>query len=62
MVATFEVDSLGRATLIEWTRSKDAAYNRKVEASLRGYKFRPATRLDGTPVTDTVQVKASLRG
>jgi hypothetical protein len=62
MVAKFEVDSLGRATLIDWTRSKDAAYNRKVEASLKGYRFRPATRIDGTPITDTVTVKASLRG
>ena len=58
MKACFEVDSTGKQTLLQWTKSKDEGYNRKVEQSLRGYRFRPAVRLDGTPVRDTACVTA----
>lgn len=61
MLATFDVDSLGRATLIGWNRPKDNDYAKKVEATLMGYRFRPAVRaIDGQPVRDTVQIKASV--
>ena len=61
MVANFEVDTLGRSTLIYWTKSKDDAYNRRVEATLRGYRFRPAVTLTGIPVVDTVTIRAWAR-
>ena len=61
MTAFFDVDSLGRATLIDWNRPKDSDYAKKVEATLRGYRFRPAVRaLDGMPVRDTVAIRASI--
>jgi protein TonB len=59
MRACFEVDSIGHQTLLEWTKSKDAAYNKKVEESLRGYRFRPAVLPNGTAVRDTTCVNAS---
>jgi protein TonB len=61
MVANFIVDSLGRATLLNWTRSKDDSYNRRVEATLKNYRFRPAVTLDGVPVVDTVTIRAWAR-
>lgn len=61
MVAQFEVDTLGRSRLLAWTRSKDDAYNRRVEATLRGYKFRPAWTIDGKRVVDTVEIRAWAR-
>jgi hypothetical protein len=61
MVAQFEVDTLGRARLLDWTKSKDDGYNRRVELTLRGYKFRPAVTLDGVAVMDTVEIRAWAR-
>jgi protein TonB len=61
LVAQFEVDSLGRSRLLRWTQSRDDGYNRKVEASLKGYKFRPAVTLDGVTVVDTVEIRAWAR-
>jgi len=61
MVANFEVDSLGKATLLGWTKSKDDSYNRRVEATLKGYRFRPAVTLDGVTVVDTVTIRAWAR-
>jgi hypothetical protein len=61
MIAQFEVDTLGRARLLNWTQSKDAGYNRRVEASLKGYRFRPAVTLEGVAVMDTVEIRAWAR-
>ena len=59
MRACFEVDSLSRVKLLYWTKSKDANYNKRVEESLLGYKFRAAVRAsDGQPVRDTACVTA----
>jgi hypothetical protein len=61
MTAIFDVDSLGRATLIQWNEPKDRDYARKVETTLKGYRFRPAVRaIDGMPVRDTVEIRASV--
>ena len=58
MTACFDVDSTGKATLRDFTKSKDNDYNKKVHESLLGYRFRPAVRYDGTPVRDSTCVKA----
>lgn len=58
MEACFEVDSLGRQRLLTWTKSKDDSYNRKVEESLKGYRFRPAVLPSGVAVRDTSCIKA----
>jgi periplasmic protein TonB len=61
MTAVFDVDSLGHAELLTWNRPKDSDYARKVEATLKGYRFRPAVRaIDGMPVRDTVAIRASV--
>jgi len=60
LVAYFDVDSTGHATLLQWNEPKDAGYAKKVLETLKGWRFRPAVRLDGTPVRDTIAVRASV--
>lgn len=50
MVAQFEVDSAGHATLLNWNRSKDSGYNRRIQDMLLEIRFRPAVTRDGRPV------------
>lgn len=58
MVANFDVDERGNARLIGFTPSNDRGYNLKIREMLEGFRFRPATRADGTPVRDTAVVFA----
>jgi hypothetical protein len=59
MRACFEVDSIGHQRLLEWTKSKDDNYNKKVLESLGGYRFRPAVLPNGTAVRDTTCINAT---
>ena len=58
MIAWFDVDERGNATLISFNPSRDGGYNRKIRDMLAEMRFRPAVRADGTPVRDTVSVTA----
>jgi periplasmic protein TonB len=58
LIAYFDVDTAGRAELISFNPSNDARYNRRVREMLLEIRFRPAVRRDGTPVRDTVVVRA----
>ncbi len=58
MVAYFDVDTMGKATLISFNPSNDPRYNKRVREMLLEMRFRPAVRRDGAPVRDTVLVKA----
>ncbi len=58
MVAYFDVDERGNATLISFNPSNDRGYNRKIRSMLEEVRFRPAVRYDGTPVRDTAWITA----
>jgi len=58
MIAYFDVDTLGKATLISFNPSNDSRYNKRVREMLLEMRFRPAVRRNGMPVRDTVTVKA----
>ena len=58
LVAYFDVDTLGNATLLGFNPSKDGGYNRRIREMLSEIKFRPAVRPDGRPVRDTAQISA----
>lgn len=58
LVAYFDVDERGNATLISFTPSRDDGYNRKIREMLAEVRFRPAVRADGTPVRDTTWITA----
>jgi protein TonB len=58
MVAQFDVDTLGNATLITFNPSRDAGYNRRIREMLQEIRFRPAVRVDGRPVRALAVVTA----
>ena len=58
LIAYFDVDEKGNATLISFNPSKDGAYNRKIRDMLAEVRFRPAVRPDGTAVRDTAWITA----
>jgi periplasmic protein TonB len=56
LIAWFDVDERGNATLLHFNPSRDAGYNRRLRDVLLTLRFRPAVRADGTPVRDTVDI------
>ena len=58
MVAQFEVDSTGSARLIDFTKSRDAGYNRRIRDMLMEIRFRPAVTMAGRPVKAIAVVTA----
>ena len=58
LVAYFDVDTLGNATLLSFNPSKDGGYNKRIREMLSEIRFRPAVRADGRPVRDTAQISA----
>jgi hypothetical protein len=58
MVAYFDVDSLGNATLLSFSPSKDGGYNKRIREMLLEIRFRPAVRGDGRAVRDTAVIRA----
>jgi periplasmic protein TonB len=56
LIAWFDVDEKGKATLISFNPSRDGGYNKRLLEVLRSLVFRPGVRADGTPMRDTVDV------
>jgi periplasmic protein TonB len=57
LIAWFDVDEKGNATLLGFNPSRDGGYNRKLRDVLLSLRFRPGVRADGTPVRDTVDIQ-----
>ena len=55
-VAEFDVDSTGRVLDVKFTETPNGDYNRRIAIVLRAMRFRPGTRLDGTPLRMKAQV------
>ncbi|MGQ0538583.1 MAG: hypothetical protein ACT4R6_06525 [Gemmatimonadaceae bacterium] len=58
MVAYFDVDTAGNATLLAFNPSSDGRYNKRLREMLLEMRFRPAVRRNGVPVRDTIAVRA----
>jgi outer membrane biosynthesis protein TonB len=56
MAAYFDVDEKGNSTLLSFTALPDTIYSKRVAEVLKGLRFRPGVRADGTPKRDTVDV------
>jgi len=56
LIAWFDVDEKGNASLISFNQSRDGGYNRRLTEVLRSLRFRPGVKADGTPMRDTVDV------
>lgn len=58
MVAQFEVDSAGNATLLGFNESRDRGYNKRIREMLLEIRFRPAVTMNGRPVKAIAVVTA----
>lgn len=58
MVARFEVDEQGNATLLDFNPSRDSGYNKRIREMLAEIRFRPAVGMDGRPVRAIAVVTA----
>jgi len=56
LIAQFDVDSTGRVLGFTFTPTPDGGYNRKLDAVFKGFKFKPGTHPDGTPIRMKAQV------
>ncbi|GLC27608.1 hypothetical protein [Roseisolibacter agri] len=56
LLAIFDVDSTGKVLGFEFTQTRDGGYNRKLREVLNGFRFKPGTRPDGTPVRAKGQI------
>jgi len=60
LTIVFEIDSLGRVMGFDFPRTRDNGYNDRIRSTLKDVRFRPATRLDGTPVPAKYPITWSL--
>ena len=60
LIAEFDIDEQGKVVSMNFTQTRDRGYNRRLEDVLRGFRFRPGTRADGTPVRMKAQVVVDL--
>lgn len=60
LVVQFDVDETGRVRGIEFTPTPDRGYNRRLREVFEGFRFRPGTRPDGTPVRMIYQMELDL--
>ena len=60
LVAYFDVDTLGNATLLSFNPSKDGGYNKRIREMLSEIRFRPAVRAGrtGVPFVTPPQISA----
>jgi protein TonB len=57
LTAWFDVDSVGKATLLRFTPTPDRSYNNRIRETLLALRFRPAVRADGVAIRDTVDIQ-----
>lgn len=60
IVVQFDVDSTGRVLDIQFTKTRDGGYNRKLEEAFRAVRFRPGTDSHGMPVRAKYEVTYTL--
>lgn len=56
----FDVDERGNVVAVDFTPTRDGGYNRRLKELLKQYRFRPATRMDGTPVRFRLPMQLDL--
>jgi len=60
VVVVFDVDSTGKVVDLQFTQTKDSAYNRKLRDALAAIRFRPAVNAMGVPVRAKAEITYSL--
>ena len=60
LIAEFDIDEKGRVLSMTFADTPDRGYNRRLADVLRGYRFRPGTQPDGTPIRMKFQLIVDL--
>lgn len=60
LIAEFDVDEKGKVLSVVFNETRDRGYNGRLREVLKGYRFRPGTRPDGTPIRMKTQIVADL--
>jgi TonB family protein len=60
VVVVFDVDSTGKVLDLQFTPTKDGAYNRKLRDALAAIRFRPAVNGQGVPVRAKTEITYTL--
>lgn len=60
LIAEFDVDESGRVLAVKFNETRDRGYNKRLTEMLRGYRFKPGTRPDGTPIRMKAQISIDL--
>ena len=60
LVAEFDVDEAGKVLAFDFTPTRDGDYNKKLREVFKGFRFRPGTRPDGTPLRMKAQVAVDI--
>jgi periplasmic protein TonB len=60
LIAEFDIDERGKVLGMTFTQTRDRGYNRRLEDVLKGFRFKPGTRADGTPIRMKTQVVVDL--
>jgi protein TonB len=60
LIAEFDVDERGKVLSVAFNETRDRGYNGRLRDALKGYRFRPGHRPDGTPIRMKAQVIAEL--
>ena len=60
VIVVVDVDSTGRVLDLQFTPTKDGAYNRKLREALVAIRFRPAVNAQGIPVRGKAEITYSL--
>ena len=60
VVVVFDVDSTGKVMDLQFTPTRDGAYNRKLREALVAIRFRPAVNAQGVPVRGKAEITYSL--
>ena len=55
LTVNFDVDDKGKVLKWEFTPTKSGDYNRKINETLKGFRFKPGTTLEGVPIRTTCQ-------
>ena len=60
VIVEFDVDETGRVLSLTFTPTPDRGYNRRLGEVFKGYRFKPGTRPDGTPIRMKGQIGIDL--
>ena len=60
LIAEFDVDEKGKVLSMTFSDTPDRGYNRRLTEVLKGYRFRPGTQQDGTPIRMKFQLVVDL--